>query len=139
MRSRRQERVASALYDLAAEEPVSVVVRGHSMTPLIEDGVRVDISRGTRYLPGDVIAFRREDDQLSVHRVLGLRPSRHGWRFVTRGDAARALDPPLERERILGRVVGGDCSPRVYDVPVGDRARALARLVAAAARKLVGR
>lgn len=129
----------TAVRELAAEEPVGLVVRGRSMLPLIEDGARVEISASGRYLPGDVIAFRRDDGQLSVHRVLGYRPGRGGWRIVTRGDAAGALDPPVDRQRVVGKVVGGDCPPRVSRVPIGDRLTAVARFTAAAVRSLFTR
>jgi hypothetical protein len=108
------------------------------MAPLIEDGDRVEVLSRAHYLPGDVVAFRREDERLSVHRLLGFRPTRAGWRVVTRGDAARALDPPIERGRILGRVVGGDCSERAFRVPVRDRALAVARFFGAALRTMAG-
>lgn len=138
MSTGRQERVAQALRQLADEEPVCVVVRGDSMLPLLEDGDRVEIVARARYLPGDIVAFRRADQRLCVHRLLGFRPTRGGWRMVTRGDAARALDPPLEPEQVLGRIVGGDCATRAFRVPIRDRAVAIARFCAAAARKLVG-
>ena len=137
MRSGRQERVAKVLRELADEESVGLMVRGQSMVPLLEDGNRVEIAARTFYLPGDVVAFRSDDQCLTVHRVLGYRPTRGGWRVVTRGDAAKALDPPLERHRILGRVVSGDCATRAFRVPLRDRALAVVGFLAAAARSLV--
>ena len=45
------------------------------------------------YWPGDIVAFKRGDDEVVSHRFLGYLPGRRGWRVITRADNANALTP----------------------------------------------
>ncbi|MCA9536934.1 MAG: S24/S26 family peptidase [Myxococcales bacterium] len=110
-----------------------VTVRGSCMEPALLDGQRVQVRRSRWALPGDVVAFERgaDDPRLAVHRLLGARPSRTGWVYITQADNDQAPDPPFVARRLLG----------VAEVPVslGRRARSLARLLPALARPLRAR
>ncbi len=98
----------AAIRDFAAEAPVTAVVRGGSMAPLLADGDRVAIARRRLYLPGDVVAFRAghgADSRIVAHRLLGYRLHHGRVACVTRGDAAPQADPPVPWGELLGRVV----------------------------------
>lgn len=95
-----------AVRALAAEGPVTAIVRGTSMAPLLVDGDRVEIARARLYLPGDVVAFHAGDGRLVVHRLLGYRLYRGRLACVSQGDALPCHpDPPVPLGQLLGRVV----------------------------------
>lgn len=80
-------------------------VRGTSMVPTIVAGqvVAVDFSP-ERLARGDIVLFRY-NDVLVVHRLVG-RASRDGRRYYRiRGDGRIRLDPPVDPEQIVGRVI----------------------------------
>jgi signal peptidase I len=133
----RPELPFDAVRDLAREAPVTVTVRGGSMSPLLADGDRVEIAPARFYWPGDVVAFRAGDG-LILHRFLGYR--RYGGRLaaVTRGDAAPRPDSPVSLDRLLGRVVRvGDRTVRQAGlVSLAARARAAAAFLGLAVRRL---
>lgn len=136
----RRGAIAAGLASLAREAPVEVRVSGGSMAPSLADGDRVRLGP-VRLLPGEVVAFRAPEGPLLVHRVLGPVPTRRGWRWATRGDAAARADGLLERSRAVGRVVevrrreGVGFEP--IDIPAVDRVLALAGLVSYLIGRLV--
>jgi hypothetical protein len=84
----------------------SVRVLGRSMEPTLGSGdlLAVDFAAG-ELLAGDLLVFR-QSDYLTVHRLLGSARDPEGRPCLrTRGDGAMALDPPLARQRVVGRVV----------------------------------
>jgi hypothetical protein len=117
--------------ELAGERPLTVTVRGGSMVPLLSDGDRVALAPSRWLLPGDVVAFRAGDGRLVVHRLLGYRWA-GGIAIVTRGDASLDPDPPVARDRLLGKVVG----PESILPTFAARRRALASYLRLAARAL---
>lgn len=120
----------AALGEMASEEPLTLTVRGACMEPWLSDGERVAVRRRRVYWPGDVVAFRDRRGRLVVHRLLGWRPARGGWRFHTQADAAPRADSSVPSTRLVGRV-------RVA-VPWSQRLRAVGRLAALTAG-LLGR
>ena len=110
---------------LAHAERVRVRVRGSCMTPALHDGESVSVRRQRCALPGDIVAFERDarGGGLALHRLLGVRPSRRGFVWVTQADNEPDPDPAFAPERLFG----------VAEVPVSlpERARSLARLVPA--------
>lgn len=133
-----RSRVGRALRELAAEGPLTVRVRGHCMAPDLPDGAVVEVSRARFYWPGDVLALRAADGRLLVHRLLGYRPHRGAWHLVTQADAASLPDAPARPEQLLGRLVGGECAPRLLAVPLADRLRACGKLLLFALRRMPG-
>ncbi len=126
--SRQYSGVFPALQSLAAETPLPMRVRGDCMAPLVQDGARVAIAGpASRYWPGDVVAMRLAGSGLALHRVLGAYRRRGAWRYLTQGDRALGPDRAVTAAEILGRIRGGDCSPRLIQVPVWHRLRALGR------------
>jgi hypothetical protein len=119
-----------------ADRIVESTVEGGSMGSTLPAGtrIRIELSRRDRYEPGEVIAFF-VDTTLIVHRVVASL--RHG-RFVTRGDATYAPDPPLDVARILGPVSAMSSAGGWVPVPVLARrsvkGRAACWLLAAAIR-----
>ena len=103
MRIRAQ--IASTLRALAAEAPLEMVVSGNCMEPCLAGGDRIRVSAQRFYLPGDIVAFRREDSRLLVHRVLGYTLSHRGLRLMAKGDRLSREDEPVALNGVLGRVV----------------------------------
>lgn len=71
------------------------------MTPtfLHGDQVEVELCGSEDLQKGDVVAFWR-DSSLFVHRLYG----RKNGMMITKGDRCRNFDPPVEKERVIGRV-----------------------------------
>ncbi len=109
------------------------------MSPLLEDGKSILVRSQRSYWPGDVLAFVCPRGLLVVHRLLGYRPRRGRVELVTRGDAADSTDVPIPRARVIGRVVGGDCSSEVYRVPWAQRFRAGLEFLRLTWRKVLGK
>ncbi|MDD5223653.1 MAG: S26 family signal peptidase [bacterium] len=80
---------------------MQIEIKGKSMVPTINHGDQVEVRAcGVEELrKGDVIAFWR-NSSLFVHRLYG---SKNGM-FLTKGDRCRNFDPPVEKERVFGRV-----------------------------------
>ncbi len=110
---------------------VWIPVLGESMRPTLRDGDRVEVEIGPfRPRAGDVLLFRQAD-YLAVHRCLGrARGAGAAGPWRARGDGRPRLDPPVEGERLLGRVAAIDRAGRVYDL-AGPGARIWGGLVAA--------
>lgn len=99
--------MSRALAEMTAEGPVIIRVLGDCMAPGLLDGDRVEVVRHRWYWPGDVVAFQDRRGRLTVHRVIGGRPARGGWRLLTQADAAPRADSSVPRARVVGRV----CTP----------------------------
>jgi hypothetical protein len=118
--------LAAGLRELARERPLALTVRGDCMAPRLRDGDRVTVTPSPRYWPGDVVAFATPQGRIAVHRLLGCRIAAGRLAWVTRGDRCGLPDPPLARERLLGRAA-------VPPTPL-ERARAVLALLALALR-----
>lgn len=125
-------RATAALRAFAATEPVELTVAGHCMEPLIPHGARITIRRRA-YLPGDVVAFRRADGRLLVHRVLGFYVGRRGATVVAQGDRLSREDEPVPLDRVLGRVLA--CDGRPLAVTTAQRLRSARRFARALLRR----
>jgi len=104
-------KTAVALRAMAGDEPLELQVSGHCMSPFLDSGGRVLILRRALYLPGDIVAFRRGDDRLLIHRALGYTLSRHGLRLMAKGDRLAREDEPVPLSSIVGRVVASQGRP----------------------------
>jgi hypothetical protein len=105
-------------------------VQGDSMVPTLRPGRRFAVEfEPERLWPGMLLLYRQVD-YLVVHRLLGdsrRRDGRSGYR--TRGDGRIALDPTLDAERIVGRVVAVEGDGAWWSLD-GAGARLYARLMA---------
>lgn len=110
---------------------LSVRVIGRSMTPSLPMGCTVELAPalGTIWRPGEIATWvdhsREGGPVWNTHRVVRVWQEEGGLRLLTRGDAARTLDPPLRREAILGRVVQAQLGAKRWD-PSAPHARARA-------------
>lgn len=120
---------------MAGDEPLELVVAGHCMSPALECGDRIRVARKRAYLPGDVVAFRRGDDRLLVHRVLGYTLSRQGLRLVAKGDHLAREDEPVLLASVVGRVVAS--RGIALRTPLSLRAGSLLRFLGALARRSI--
>jgi hypothetical protein len=84
----------------------TVRVLGESMKPTVPPGsvLCVDFAPG-ELSRGDLLVFRQAS-YLAVHRLLGRATTPDGRPCLrTRGDCALALDPPVDRQSVIGRAV----------------------------------
>jgi hypothetical protein len=102
----QEERLRKACCDLVADiarasGKVQLQVSGASMVPVLWPGDLLTVRSCSPYeLERDSIVVFRQDQQLVVHRLI----HRIGDEIVTRGDARRRLDKPVEPSQIVGRV-----------------------------------
>jgi hypothetical protein len=84
----------------------TVRVEGESMRPALRPGQRLAVDFAPERLArGDVLVFR-QGDALLVHRMLWRSRALEGRvRLRTRGDGVPDLDPPVDLDRVVGRVV----------------------------------
>jgi hypothetical protein len=74
------------------------------MVPAIHDGDRVLVAHGCAGVRrGDVVVFRL-DGLLIAHRVLHIKDSADGIKFITKGDNAGQVDPHVRPREIVGQV-----------------------------------
>jgi hypothetical protein len=108
---------------------------GSSMGRAVPDGARVRVVAVSRPHRGEVWAMCSDDGRVIVHRVLGVVDGR----WWLQGDANRAPDPPVELERLIGRVDEIDIDGRRRQLGAFDRVIARARLDIAAMWNRVAR
>jgi signal peptidase I len=107
-----------------------IPISGRSMLPAIHDGDHALVSHGCAGVrPGDVIVFRH-GGTLIAHRVLRIECGDDGPTFVTKGDNAPQLDPPLSADEIVGRVLAIERGGRHTSLDTTTW-RILGRLIAA--------
>lgn len=103
-------------------------IEGDSMLPTLRHGDRVAVEFGPVAAERGALLLYRQADYLVVHRLLGPADHADGSpRLRTRGDGRNELDPPLERERVRGRVFALESGGAWWDLESGGaRAWALA-------------
>jgi len=86
---------------------------------------RLLVSPEKMYWPGDIIVFRRWDNQLVSHRLLAFY-RRHGeMRYLTQPDSG--TDSPITINQILGKVIGGVCHTNTFHIPLLQRFSSFAK------------
>lgn len=116
-----QAQMASALRAMAKEEPIDLIVAGDCMSPRLQGGDRIGVTPRRIYLPGDIVAFRRSDDRLLVHRVLGYTFSSRGFRLLAKGDRLAREDDPIQLGSVVGRVISHHGRPLEHSMPERGR------------------
>lgn len=129
---RRRSEAPRAL--LSAGHPWRLQVHGSCMAPLLRSGASIHCAARRRYWPGDLVVAAAPDGRLLVHRLLGCLPGPEGPRWLTQADSATHPDGALPRNRILGRVVGGEAHPAALSIPWWHRLWACGRLLRHALR-----
>jgi len=54
---------------------------------------------------GDVVFYPRMQGLLVAHRLIKSGKGQDGTRLFTKGDSLRHYDPPVQREKVLGKVI----------------------------------
>jgi hypothetical protein len=119
---------------LSRGHAVRFQARGDSMHPAIHDDDYLHaepIDRNSPLRRGEVVVTLAERG-LTVHRVLSHR----GAVVQTRGDNAPGIDPPLDRTRVIGRIVQVECGGATRTLPRTLFLRLFAEKRAAARRIL---
>jgi len=83
-------------------EPIRLRVSSSSMSPLLQPGdfIDLEVAQPESLKRGDMVTFQNNGDLLT-HRLVYAGPQS----CLTKGDAALGFDPPIDRSRLLGRVV----------------------------------
>jgi signal peptidase I len=106
----------------------TVRVHGRSMEPTLRAGQVLAVEFApARLRCGDMLVFRQVD-YLVVHRLLGRARRGGGGSYRTRGDGLPGLDPPVDPQRVVARVVAVESAGRWRSVR-GASARVYGRLV----------
>ncbi len=78
---------------------------GRSMLPLLRHGDQAWIEHGcANPHRGEIIVFR-DENKLTIHRIIRLSHDSGKLLFITKGDNFFKFDAPVTPEQILGRVV----------------------------------
>lgn len=102
--------VARALRELAVESSLSLRLKGDCMTPLLHDGAVIRVVGRRFYWPGDAVVIHALDGRLMAHRVIGFYPWEGKLHWLTQADNAILPDAAVTKERIIGKVCGGQRS-----------------------------
>ncbi|MBP7706958.1 MAG: S24/S26 family peptidase [Candidatus Aminicenantes bacterium] len=112
---------------LGRGKPFRFEARGSSMYPAVRDGDVVTVAPLADDGPrtGDVVAFvHAATGGVRLHRVVGTAAGR----YLVKGDNALASDGALDREALLGLVVGVERGGRALRIAPPLLAAATARL-----------
>lgn len=124
------------LQEFIRQGPVTVQVTGACMRGAIPQGNDVRLERNALYWPGDIVTFRRRNDEMVSHRFLGYLKGRSGWLALTLADNAKLSDSPVSLGDVLGRVTHVNGAP--YIPGLYDRIWAQAKWFPAVARSITG-
>ncbi len=120
-----QRQFDNSLRSLAKEEAIPVSVSGNCMQPLFSDGAFLEIKPAKIYWPGDILVFRRWDNQLISHRLLSFYYRNGKLKFLTQPDNGPIPDSSISSDQILGKVTGGECQNDAVNIPLKSRIIAL--------------
>lgn len=95
----RAELLADAL---EAGNSMSIVAASTSMVPVIRIGTMLRISPERQDLQlGDIVFVRKAGASPYLHRIIEI----NGSHILTKGDALKVEDMPIERGHVLGKVI----------------------------------
>ena len=92
--------ITSILRD-AKPNVCSATVKGHCMSPDLEDKSKIKIHRKRIYFPGDIVAVSM-GPSMAVHRFIGYGYKKSIVAF-TRADQNKQADPSMHYSNILGK------------------------------------
>ena len=108
---------------------------GSSMYPFIKNGdiIMVEPRNGNSVSTGDIIFYRRPDGSLAAHRLIKINGREDSLILITKGDALKYIDPPVNDTQVMGRVILIEGQERKLRLN-GRPGRFLGRLIAWLAR-----
>lgn len=82
-------------------------LRGRSMLPFIRPGDTITVLpvKPDEIQWGDILVFQRGDQALVAHRLVRIKQTDDGLRYITRGDSSVYDDHPRDGSAFLGKVV----------------------------------
>jgi len=111
------EPLAEAIWSMwsQVERKPRMQMKGDSMSPFIkEDDLLVIDPQPEKIRFGDIVVYRH-NGKCIAHRVVGIRKSAADTRLLLKGDNIFVLDPPISRERIMGKVSGKENASGIVD------------------------
>jgi signal peptidase I len=111
---------------LSEGKTVRIKAYGYSMYPSIKPGSLIliePVQLNGVPVPGEIVAIRRENG-LVVHRITKIISTNKVTRFIARGDSNAFSDPPLNIDKIAGRIVGSETTgdnPVPADIRINTR------------------
>lgn len=84
---------------------VRVTVSTSSMSPAIQPGDLITVSRPEKLLRGDIVVITTDSEWI-IHRLLSIRNVNGTIYAITRGDNTSRPDQPCQIEHIIGKVEG---------------------------------
>jgi signal peptidase len=85
------------------EMPMVSVV-SDSMEPMLHRGDLLVVVKAEDLKEGDIVVYRRSIKDITiVHRIKEIQ----GDTYIIKGDNNPGPDPPVQRDMILGKIVGG--------------------------------
>ena len=86
---------------------LAVSVSGTSMFPTLLSGDKALVKKSPpeELSVGDIIVWTAESDERVAHRILSIASAASPPVIITKGDLTIATDPPVEFERVIGKVV----------------------------------
>jgi len=80
---------------------------GHSMYPFIKNGdiIIVEARNGRSVEIGDIIFYRRPGGSPTAHRLVKINGRKDSKVLITKGDAMKNIDPPVNDTQVMGRVI----------------------------------
>ena len=101
---------------LKAGACIQIYPQGYSMYPFIDprraEVVRAGIEEGSALRRGDVVLYRRENGMLVLHRIYKI--GQDGLYLL--GDHQTAIEGPVRREQVKGKMTGMVRDGRYMDV-----------------------
>lgn len=101
---------------LKAGACIQIYPQGYSMYPFIDprrdEVVLADIEEGSALRRGDVVLYRRENGMLVLHRIYKI--GQDGLYLL--GDHQTAIEGPVRREQVKGKMTGMVRDGRYMDV-----------------------
>jgi hypothetical protein len=129
---------AQIILDLKEMDTFCFKVTGNCMRPLIQKGDWVSVESvltDPGVQTGEILLVDRGADFV-VHRLVGINHSE----IITQADRSRLPDPPMKREKILGRVTHikkGCCNLRLKN-PIIHRFNQILYIISSLYRKFYG-
>lgn len=85
---------------LTLHNTVNIIIDGPCMSPLLEDGEKIQVKKAQRYFVGDIILYEDGRENLISHRINYIDKDV----VITSGDNNLLFDSPINHKDILGKL-----------------------------------